>query len=236
MMKQIDAEFWPDLRTRGLCGVSAFMAAFCGLATVIVAAFTIILFLGVGAAMVTASKTGETAWRYGSINLEAKSQRHDVRPCQPARQADCPSPAKSANLPPREIATISLALLVGTMPLGALTYGLLEASRCFAAMARGRFLARETAARLTRFAVGGLIFVVLFPHAGAMATAVEQGAASVLDLLAQAPQPIARSSHFNFTVSGVSEWLNAIYAVTLTVIAVVMARASLIAEDHAQIV
>jgi hypothetical protein len=227
------ANFWPGLRTRGLRGVSLFMATFCGLATAVVFAFTIVLFVGVGAAMVSASKTGETAWRSGMVNLEAKSQRQP--PCPPAHQAACP-PAPPANLPAGEIATMSLALLVGALPLLALAYGLLEASRCFGAMAKGRFLARATVSRLTRFAIGGLLFVVLFPHAGAMAGAVNEGLGTALDLLRHAPQPVFRSSEFNFKVTGVSEWLNAIYALSLTVIAVVMARASSIAEDHAQIV
>jgi hypothetical protein len=227
------ADFQSRLRTGGLRGVSGFMAAFCGLATAVVFAFTLVLFVGVGAAMVSASKTGETAWRSGTINLEAKSQAQPA--CPPALHGAC-SPSRPANLPAREIATLSLALLVGALPFQALAYRMLEACRCFMAMTKGRFLARATVSRLTRFAIGGLCFVLLFPHAGAMAGAVNDGLARALDLLTHAPQPISRSTHFAFTVSGVSEWLNAIYALTLTVIALVMARASSIAEDHAQIV
>lgn len=226
-------DFQSRLRTGGLRGVSGIMAAFCGVATALVFAFTLILFVGVGAAMVSASKTGETAWRSGAVNLEARSQRQP--PCPPPHQAACP-PSGPSNLPAGEIATLSLSLFVGALPLLALSYGLLEASRCFGAMAKGRFLARATVSRLTRFAIGGLLFVVLFPHAGAMAAAVSDGLATALDFLTHAPQPIFRSTHFNFTVTGVSEWLNAIYALTLTVVALVMARASSIAEDHAQIV
>ncbi len=225
-------DFRSRLRSGGLRGVSGVMAAFCGVAATLVFAFTLILFVGVGAAMISASKTGETAWRSGAINLEARSQRQP--PC-PTLQAACP-PSGASNLPAREIATLSLSLLVGALPLLALAYGLIEASRCFGAMAKGRFLARATVSRLTRFAIGGLLFVVLFPHAGAMAAAVSQGLATALDVLTHAPQPIFRSTHFDFTVTGVSEWLNAIYALTLTVVALVMARASSIAEDHAQIV
>ncbi len=131
---------------------------------------------------------------------------------------------------------MSLSLFVGALPLLALAYGLLEACRCFAAMAKGRFLARETVSRLTRFAIGGLLFVVLFPHAGAMAAAVNEGLGTALDVLTRQPQPISRTTHYDFTVTGMSEWLNTIYALTLTVVALVMARASSIAEDHAQIV
>lgn len=227
------AEFRSRLRTGSLRGVSGAMAAFCGVATVFVFAFTMIVFVGIGAAVVSASKTGETVWRSGAINLEARSQRQP--PCPPAHQAACP-PASPASPSASDIVTISLALLVGALPLLALAYGLLEASRCFGAMAKGRFLARATVSRLTRFAVGGLFFVLLFPHAGAMAAAVNQGLGTALDLLTHAPQPISRSSQFNFKVTGMSEWLNAIYALTLTVVALVMARASSIAEDHAQIV
>jgi hypothetical protein len=225
--------FWPRLRTHGLRGVSAFMAVFCGVATAAVLAFTLVLFAGVGAAMVSASKTGETAWRSGAVNLQAKSQRQ--APCPAAPQAACPPPI-AANLPAPEIATMSLALFVAALPSLALAYGLFEACRCFGAMAQGRFLARATVSRLTRFAIGGLFFVVLFPHAGAMATAVNDGLGTALDLLTHAPQPITRSSDFSFRVAGMSEWLNAIYALTLTVVALIMARASRIAEDHAQIV
>ena len=103
-------------------------------------------------------------------------------------------------------------------------------------MAKGRFLARATVSRLTRFAIGGLLFVVLFPHADAIATAVTAGLGTALDLLTQAAQPSSRSIEFKIRVTGMSEWLNAIYALTLTVVALVMARASSMAEDHAQIV
>jgi len=234
ILEQINrAALWPRLRTNSLCGVSGVMAAFCGVATVLVFVFTLILFIGLGAAMVSASKSGETAWRSGAIALEARSLRQPA--CPPARLAACP-PASPAKLPAGDIATMSLSLFVGALPLLALSYGLLEASRCFGAMARGRFLARVTVSRLTRFAIGGLFFVVLFPHAGAMAAAVNQGLGTALDLLTHAPQPTSRSSQFNFKVTGMSEWLNAIYALTLTVVALVMARASSIAEDHAQIV
>lgn len=226
-------DFRSRLRTGGLRGVSGFMAVFCGLATALVFAFTIILFVGVGAAMVSASTTGETAWRSGAINLEARSVRQ--APCPAADHAACPPPIRS-KLPAGDVATMSLSLFVGALPLLALAYGLLEACRCFAAMAKGRFLARETVSRLTRFAIGGLLFVVLFPHAGAMAAAVNEGLGTALDVLTRQPQPISRTTHYDFTVTGMSEWLNTIYALTLTVVALVMARASSIAEDHAQIV
>jgi len=234
MMERIDdVDFRRRWRAGGLRGVSGVMAAFCGVATALVFAFTLILFVGLGAAVVSASKTGETVWRSDAIALEARSQRQPA--CPPARQAACP-PASPAKLPAGDIATMSLSLLVGALPLLALSYGLLEASRCFGAMARGRFLARATVSRLTRFAIGGLFFVLLFPHAGAMAAAVNQGLGTVVDLMTHASQPTSRSSQFNFRVTGMSEWLNAIYALTLTVVALVMARASSIAEDHAQIV
>jgi hypothetical protein len=227
------ADFRSRLRTGGLRGVSGVMAAFCGVAAALVFAFTLLLFVGVGAAVVSASTTGETAWRYSMINLEARSQHQP--PCAPAHQAACP-PASPAKLPAESIAMMSLALFVGALPLLALSYGLLEASRCFGAMAKGRFLARATVSRLTRFAIGGLLFVVLFPHVETMAGAVNTGLGAALDLLTHAPQPTSSSVEFKIRVTGMSEWLNAIYALTLTVVALVMARASSIAEDHAQIV
>lgn len=237
MTRYDKVDFWPGVRTRGLRGVSAFMAAFCGLAATLVAILTIVLFVGLGTTMVTASPNGETSWRSGSVNIQTTWHREITGPCSPtASKTSCQSTPAPAALPAREIATILLALSVGALPLLALTYGLLEACLCFLAMAKGRFLDRGTVARLARFAIGGLLFVLLFPHAGAMAAGVAQGLASLFDLLAHTPQPTFRSSQFNFVVTGLSEWLNAIYALTLTVIAVVMARASSIAEDHAQIV
>jgi hypothetical protein len=232
MMKLSDsADFWPGLRTRGLRGVSLFMATFCSFATAVVFAFTIVLFVGVGAAMVSASKTGETAWRSETITVQARSESQT---CTPSRQTACqPGPA---SLSARLVALLALSLVVGALPLLALAYGLLEASRCFGAMAKGRFLARQTVARLTRFAIGGLIFVLLSPHAGAITGATYEGLGKAFDLLTHAAPGGSYSSHFKFTVTGMSEWLNAIYALSLTVIAVVMARASSIAEDHAQIV
>jgi hypothetical protein len=225
------ADFQSRLRTGGLRGVSGFMAAFCGLATVVVFVFTLVMFVGVGAAMISASRTGETTWRSSSITLQARSQSQT---CDPSRPTACsPGPA---SLSEQLVAPLALSLVVGALPLLALVYGLLEASRCFGAMAKGRFLARETVARLTRFAVGGLVFVVLSPHAGAMTGATYESLGRVFDLLTHAAPEGSYSSHFKFTVTGASEWLNAIYALTLTVVALVMARASSIAEDHAQIV
>lgn len=231
MEQSNSADFRSRLRTGGLRGVSGFMAAFCGLATVVVLAFTIIMFGGVGAAIISASKTGETAWRSETITVQAKSENQT---CTPSRQTACqPGPA---GLSERLVAPIAVSLVVGALPLLALAYGLLEASRCFGAMAKGRFLARQTVARLTRFAVGGLVFVLLSPHAGAITGATYEGLGKAFDLLTHAAPGGSYSSHFKFTVTGASEWLNAIYALALTVVALVMARASSIAEDHAQIV
>lgn len=227
------ADFQSRLRTGGLRSVSGVMAAFCGLAAVAVFAFALVMFGGVGAAMISAAKTGEAAWRSESITVQARSETSP--PCPAPRQTSCPPPSRST-MPARDIGILSAALIVGSLPSLALAYGLIEACRCFAAMAKGRFLARETVSRLTRFAVGGLVFVLLSPHAGAIVSAVSEGTARALDLLTHAPQPTSYSSHVKFTVSGMSEWLNAIYALTLTVVALVMARASSIAEDHAQIV
>lgn len=223
--------FQSRLRTGGLRGVSGVMAVFCGLATVVVLAFTLIMFGGVGAAMISASKTGEATWRSQTITVQARSESQT---CASSHQTACqPGPP---SLSARPIAPIALSLIAGALPLLALAYGLLEASRCFGAMAKGRFLARQTVARLTRFAVGGLVFVLLSPHADAIAGATYEGLGRALDLLTHAAPGGSYSSHFKFTVTGASEWLNTIYALTLTVVALVMARASSIAEDHAQII
>jgi hypothetical protein len=128
---------------------------------------------------------------------------------------------------------------VGVMltPFVALVVGLAEASACFVCMARRRFLGRGTVRHLRNFAVCGLAFVFLSPHLRALAYGLDY----LVDMAANALGPknvtvYDRFADFTLATSGVSDVLTVIFALTLVVIASVMARAAAIAEDHAQIV
>lgn len=121
-------------------------------------------------------------------------------------------------------------------PLAALAYGLYQACACFVGLARGQLLARRTIDRLVRFSVAGLSFVLLAPHAGRIGGLVTDGSRKVMDFVTGDRTVLFSISVYNANYAGVNGLLTVIYAVTLTVIAVVMVKASTIADDHAQIV
>jgi hypothetical protein len=124
-------------------------------------------------------------------------------------------------------------------PLAALVFGLVEACRCFINLARGRFFDRGTVSLLRNFAFGGLVFVLLYPNRQTVAEFVGQLIDGAINqahrgvTVHHGVLPIDVGLTPGGTVSNV---LIVVYALALTVMAAVMAKAAAVAEDHAQIV
>jgi|GEM_PF-2947926 len=147
--------------------------------------------------------------------------------------ATCATP-QQPRLSATDMAPVVIGMTVAMLPGAILAYGLTQASLCFLALARGRYLQRKTVQRLTRFAFAGLIFVASQPISGVLGMIAATLTNEVIQALTKGDgvKVFTATSAFQ----GVSELLVGVYAVTLTIIALIMVRASRIAEDHAQIV
>lgn len=217
---------------RGLRGLSALMAAFCGFATLLTA---VILISSVASAAIGASTGRPVNWSLSSngASTHGKFKFGATTTCPTLPNSVCPPATKAPRV--ENFAPLIAGMVGALLPLAALVYGLSQACLCFLGMAKGRFLHRKTAARLNRFAFGGLLFVLGTPFSGAVGRLFAGLAHGMIDLVT-GQKSFWFSSGFGMTHSGVLGLLTAIYAVTLTVIAVVMVKASTIADDHAQIV
>ncbi|CAL4869256.1 hypothetical protein MMA231_03547 (plasmid) [Asticcacaulis sp. MM231] len=133
-----------------------------------------------------------------------------------------------------------------SLPVFLLAWGLIEASRCLSSLAQGRYFNAATTRHMRNFAITGLLYVLLTPCMPALATAFSTAVTWLNVLIVRAWQPshaFAFSMPYYFeanaavvgikTFSGFLIWL---YAFTLTVIATVMAKASKIVDDHAEII
>lgn len=217
---------------RGLRGLSALMATFCGFATLLTAVMLIGLFANTAIGVSTGKPLNWSLSSHG-VSTHGKFKVRATTTCPTLPNGICP---KATSGPRVQVFAPLIAGMGGALlPLAALVYGLSQASLCFLGMARGEFLQRRTAARLTRFAAGGLLFVLGTPFSGVMGQAFARLTHRIMDLII-GEKSFAFFSGFGTTYSGVTGVLTAIYAVTLTVIAVVMVKASRIADDHAQII
>lgn len=215
----------------GLRGVSAVMAAICGLAGLVLSLFLVAMAWG---SIHTAVTNKQVAWSGSSAagSAHANFTAGVSRTCS-GKPMVCSHEPKP--MPARIAAPFVAGQLAAMVPMVALTYGLFQACLCFVGMARGRFLHRRTVSRLMRFAGGGLVFVLANPFSGV----IGRWAAGAVDGLLRFVLHERSWSVFTgagMNVTGVHGLLMVVYAVTLTVIAVVMAKASAIADDHAQIV
>lgn len=211
---------------RGLRGLSGLMAVFCGLAATVLGVVAIAM---VATVAIAAATDKPVHWNASSKAAAIRGDSDMYRKCLSQRGTTCAKPSV------REIAPATVGTAASLLPMAALVYGLSQACLCFVGMARGRFLHRQTASRLMRFATGGLLFV-LFSPLSATISRTAMGLTYQLIDVATGQKTIVLLSGYDATVSGVSGPLTAIYAITLTVIAVVMVKASTIADDHAQIV
>jgi hypothetical protein len=214
---------------RWLKVVSGAMAVFCGVVGLVLALMVVTMLAGVA---ITDWNNKSGSWRIGSEGVaSAGFERSVVTSCRSGEEPLC-----APSGPPTIKSYVSqlLGQLIVQAPLAALAYGLFQASACFVEIARGRMLARRTVHRLVRFSIAGLTFVVLAPQAGRIAGFVANGAYKLMSLIA-GDKSFSFSS-FTTQYIGMHGVLTVIYAVALTIIAVILVKASTIAEDHAQIV
>lgn len=217
---------------RGLRSLSGVMAVFCGLATVLLGALLIGSFANAAIAMATGQPVNwSLSSKGGSVHGDFKMRQITV--CSPRPGRICPTASSARRL--NNTAPLIAGLVAAQAPMAALVYGLSQACLCFIGMARGRFLHRKTASRLTRFAAGGLVFVLACPFSGAIGGAAA-GLTYRLFSLLTGQKTLFFFSSVGASYSGISGPLTALYAVILTVIAIVLIKASIIADDHAQIV
>lgn len=133
-----------------------------------------------------------------------------------------------------------------SMPVFLLAMGLVEAARCLNGLAGGRYFTADTVTYLRNFAVAGLLYVLLTPAMPWLANIFCNAIAYVNTVIVQIwpprhPHIFSMPTYFeaNAVVGGVkvfSGFLICLYAFTLAVIATVMAKASVIVEDHAEII
>lgn len=133
-----------------------------------------------------------------------------------------------------------------SLPVFLLAMGLLEAARCLNGLAGARYFNADTVTHLRNFAIAGLLYVVLTPCMPAFANVFCTVVTWIDTLIVKAwpphhPYTVAMPTSFeaNAVVGGIaifSGFLIGLYAFTLAVIAIVMAKASAIVEDHAEII
>jgi hypothetical protein len=133
-----------------------------------------------------------------------------------------------------------------SVPVFILVIGLIEAARCLNGLAAGRYFSAGTVAYLRNFAIAGLLYVLLTPCMPSLANGFCNAVVWVESLYIRAlpphhPYAISMPSYFeaNAVIGGVkkfSGFLIVLYAFTLVVIAIVMAKASAIIDDHAGII
>ncbi len=235
----------------GLLGLNGLMAGVCALASLIVGGLAVFLFASLLLALAGAPLHPPSPWRLNSTVRTASCVTSSPDGCTPVYNPPAVSHLETANgvvdyrppAAPKAPARLSgaalgvaaLALAIGELPLFALAYGLARACLCFVEMAKGRFFAGRTVRHLRGFAVGGLIFVLGLPHAQALSSGAIRLCDQLAKWLTHGPHD-GISASMNLSLTGVSNILITIYAVTLVVIAAVMVKASRLAEDHAQIV
>ncbi len=217
------------VRFAALNGFSGLMAALCGFAAVIVA----YIYLGVFATTAHIAVTGKPwEWRWQGASASASGST-EWTTCTGEFQA-CTTQTRPV-LGFDNAAPLVVGLGAATLPGVVLAYGLFQAGLCFIALARGRYLQRRTVSRLARFALAGLFFVIASPFAGHLGKMAATLTGKAIQLFS-GDHLSATFFAVDTTVTGVQEILIPIYAITLTIIALVMVRAARIAEDHAQIV
>ncbi len=141
-------------------------------------------------------------------------------------------------------------MVLWTIPMAVLTYGLCRAGRCFGRLARRAYFAPETVRALRDFAMAGLFFVVAFPLLPWIHGAITHFIFSTDIFLEHTIFKPAPGASWSFSMplgytppvfavgaqTSFSGVLTAIYAFTVAILAVVMSRASTLARDHAQII
>ncbi|MBI1682201.1 hypothetical protein [Caulobacter hibisci] len=213
-----------DIALRGFSGL---MAGVCGLASVVLATVIVICFAAIMRTMTTGEPLHWDPNRNISVSIEST-----YKDC-PSGSAECKTITGSSMPKSGVPAMMGIALVM--LPSAILAYAFGQGAACFFSLARGRYLQRKTVTHLTHFALAGLIFVLASPFAELLG----QAAASLMDGLVEllTHQPVETELNvIKATFKGAPGFLSGVYAVAMTIIALIMVRASRIAEDHAQIV
>ena len=225
------------LRSAGLAWLNGGMAILCAASALVpVLMAAALLFLQVAQA---------THWPPGGLHLSHPWLQADIRygtetvgrACPPASPGATPCRPWSETHPapaPRLVDDLTMfaGFLPLLLPLLALAWGLAHAALCFRALAQRRWFARSTITHLRDFALGGLVFLALWPGATDLARTV----ATALDRAFNPQATVHASFVFNANLGPLPPFLTVIYAVALAVITAVLAHARKVAEDHAQIV
>ncbi len=209
------------LRSRGLQGLGGAMAVFSALAVLVLTFVAVVVLVST-----LRDGAGDAAW-------PSLFSGFSKRTCPDFPGGFCPGWMRSLSYDARPTTLGSFAALA---PIWALIYGLSFACLCFFEIAKGRFLAKRTVGFLKHFAVGGVLFVVATPFSGVIGRSVASfthwmlhGSATATSYTAFSGFDVRFSGGFNSVLVG-------IFAVTLTIIAGIMVKASTIADDHAQII
>lgn len=220
-------------RDAGLRGFSGLMALLCGLCGVLLAiAITATLTSGAYSHL-----TGKTVdWNRGKPDSQITLRSSlNKTACSPTAKGGANCRAVTARPSLGEAAPFIAGSLIAALPGLALAYGLMQAALCFAGLTSGAYLQAKTVSRLKKFALAGLAFLFANPIAGFLGKMVAYLTYHAIQL-ASGKDGFVWFGSFERTYEGVNDLLAPIYAVTLTIIALIMVRASRIAEDHAQIV
>lgn len=212
---------------RWLKVVGGGMAVFCGLVGTLVTVAVVILLIGEANFQWTGKPM---AWRVGQPGSPVSAYASGKVSCPP-RVTRCGAAHKPEA---KHYVPAMLGQLALQAPLAALAYGLFQASAGFVGVARGQSLARCTTGRLVRFAVAGLSFVLLAPQAGRIGAFVADGSRKLISLATG--DRSYQVSVYTVGFENVTSLLTMVYALALTIIAVILVKASTIADDHAQIV
>ena len=167
-------------------------------------------------------------------------------PTNPAMAGSPPVADADAGSPSRNGFNAAIRPVLWSVPVFILVMGLIEAARCLNALAAGRYFDAVTVRRLRNFAVAGLLYVILTPCMPVIANLVCYLVTWVDILIIRTWPPqhgwtLFMPSYFEanadlFGIKVYSGFLILLYAFTLTMIATVMARASAIVDDHAEII
>ncbi len=234
------------LGERGLSYLSRMMAIVSMLAAAVIGAVaTFVLGLGIMALFRLYPPSGHYLMFGGRINLNFSA---------PARVMTCshaaPGRIITCNLPPNFFDNLYnlIQSVVSMTPAILMCYGLYQAALCFFALSRRRFLEAKTIVRLRNFSFSGLMFVLISPNIAWLLSELSAfcGWVQARAIMAHLPNtpvhvdyggpPIYNGLFRLFEAPSLSALLIVVYAFTLTIIVAVMAKASAMAEDHAQIV
>lgn len=248
------------LSKEGFAGASRVMAIFSLVAAAVIVIYAIIMvFLG------TISLNGQTLhWKSGAAHAdvqqtsqkqmdmncpELKIKSSDLTKCawtnHVSTKQEVAAKARMSNSFGNWLnAFVRPALW--SVPVFLLAAGLIEASRCLRGLAAGHYFEATTVQRLRNFAIAGLLYVVLTPCMPVVANLLSHILVDMeIQIIRTWPPHESWSMNMpsSFTadadVGGLKDYsglLIALYAFTLAMIAVVLARASRIITDHAEII